>query len=132
MLLLVCLTFFGFFFNNPLQSGSNALTVTQFVSEFAWALLIVVPPLALALGKWNTFTKTSFLIAALFWPVTLIVIRIILGIQVGNPYLGYLITYPIFIFTDILVPVMYVLIWVLINREHRGASERRSAKVIYQ
>ena len=131
VLTLVCLTFIPFFFSDPFQSGINPLTVTQFISGLGWILLVLVPPIILAIGRWNGFTKTSFLIAALLWPVTLIAIRIILGIQLGNPYLGYLITYPIFIFTDVLVPAIYALLWVRMNKKNSLGSERRSAKVIY-
>lgn len=126
VLVLVCLTFFGFFFNDPLQTGATALTVTQLVSEFAWVILIIVPPLLLSINNWNAFTKTALLGAAIFWPVTLVTIRILLLAELGNPYLGYLVTYPIFIFTDILVPAAYVWTWVMVIKESRPVSSRRA------
>ncbi len=126
VLVLVCLTFFGFFFNDPLQAGLSALTVTQFSSQFAWVFLVIGPPLLLSLGRWDTLTKTVFLVTALFWPATLLLIRIVLTVQVGDPYLGYLVTYPIFIFTDILVPGLYVWIWVAVVRETRSVPGRRA------
>jgi len=41
----------------------------------------------------------------------MLLIRATLLIQTSNPYLGYLVQYPIFIFSDILVPVVYLAVW---------------------
>ncbi len=125
LLVLVTLTFLGFFFTDPLQYGLTALAVTQFISQFFWLVLIVVPPVLISFRSWNPLIKTVFLVAVLAWPVVLIVIRALLLIQTGDAYLSYLVAYPIFIFTDLLVPVIYVFIWIQRGKVGKGSHVAR-------
>ena len=126
LLFLVTLTFFGFFFTDPLQYGTTALALAQYISQFAWVILIVIPPILLSLKSWTGFVKALFLVAVLAWPAMLIVIRVLLLVETGDPYLNYLMTYPLFIFTDILVPVIYVFIW----RQRSGAVKGTGSRSI--
>jgi hypothetical protein len=112
VLVLMTLTFMKFFFFNPFLGGFNILGVFQFVSIIGWIALVLVPPVILNLRR--TFTKNMsliLLIATFIWPAAVVLIRITLLIEVGNPYLTYLVQYPLFLFSDIVVPVIYFVIW---------------------
>jgi hypothetical protein len=112
VLLLMTLTFIGFFFANPFGSGFTFLGLIQAISTLGWISLIVVPPFVLYPRKdANPAKSVWFLIATLLWPASVLAIRITLLVQSGNPYLGYLVQYPLFLFSDIFVPVVYILIW---------------------
>jgi predicted membrane protein len=68
----------------------------------------------------------TFLLSVLAWPAMLIAIRVLLLVETGDAYLNYLLTYPLFIFTDILVPVIYVFIW----RQRSGAVKGTGSRSI--
>jgi hypothetical protein len=63
------------------------------------------------------------LILALIYPLSLIASQITIYLQTGSPYLNYLIDFPIFIFTDIILPILVVLIWT-------DLKEKKPVKVI--
>jgi hypothetical protein len=132
----VTLTFLGFFFTDPLQYGNTVLAFVQYISQFAWVSLVVLPPILLSVRAWNALIKITFLVAVLAWPVTLITIRVLLLVETGDAYLSYLMSYPIFIFTDILVPLIYVFIWVqrgkIRSRSRTRAAERSQPKQAYE
>jgi hypothetical protein len=50
-------------------------------------------------------------IVALTWPVSLLINHVTLFIQKGQWFTGYLLDYPIFIATDILLPVLLIAVW---------------------
>jgi hypothetical protein len=48
---------------------------------------------------------------ALLWPAALLINHVSLFIQKGEWFTGYLIDYPIFIATDILLPILLMAVW---------------------
>jgi hypothetical protein len=55
---------------------------------------------------------------ALLWPFSLVLSQVTGYVQTGAFYLGYLKSFPIFIFTDIILPATLVMLWLAINK-HR-------------
>jgi hypothetical protein len=116
VLFLTMLSFISFFMYNPFAAGVSILALAQAASLLGWVLLTVLPPLLLSVEiKFRTFS-VLFLISALLWPAALILIRFVLFVQIGDPAMTYLYSFPIFLFTDIIVPILYVLMWRSISR----------------
>lgn len=133
-LFLISLTFLGFFFSDPLHSGVTGLALVQFIAQFAWVLLVVGPAVLISLPVWNKAVSIGFLVVTFLWTAILIIIRLLLLIQTGDPYLGYLFTYPVFIFTDILAPLTLLFIWFTRNRlataPEASSRERSRARLV--
>mgnify|MGYP000455707615 CR=1 FL=1 len=111
VMVLHVLTYKSFFFINPFSAVTPWLAFEQVLSMLGWISLILAPPLLLLykekLGRFNLF----FLLSWLIWPVAIVLIRVSLLASTGNAFVGYLSTYPIFIFSDIVVPVIYFMMW---------------------
>ncbi len=105
-------TFPHFYFFNPLKNPNIVRRVELTVSTVGWVLLSTGSPIILfltAAGKKGAIRFLPF--TALLWPVSLIVSHITLDIETGNAYVSYLHQFPIFIFTDILLPILTLIAW---------------------
>lgn len=109
---LVVATYPGFFLFNPFAVENSARAAVLTLTTVGWIVLALAPVTIFsfyAAGYRNSLRALP--IAALIWPVSLVVNHISLFIQDGKIYTGYLLDYPIFIATDILLPVLLVTIW---------------------
>lgn len=115
VLLLQILTFPTFFFLNPFANSlSILLTVAQVATMIGWIVLLLAPPLLIALRERVGKRFTLYLsIAALVWPAALLIVRFAVLSLTGDPAINYLFNFPIFIFSDIAVPILY---WRLARR----------------
>ena len=50
-------------------------------------------------------------ITALWWPISVLISQVVVYSETGESYLSYLIIYPVFILTDIAIPVYLVCQW---------------------
>jgi hypothetical protein len=105
------LTYKSFFFINPFSAVTPWLAFEQTLSMVGWVCLTIFPPFILAFRDRIQSFNSIFLLSWVVWPVALVLIRVSLLASTGNPFITYLATYPIFIFTDIVVPVIYFVIW---------------------
>jgi len=103
------LTFPTFFFLNPFGSSlSIFLTIAQVATIVGWIVLLVGPPLLIALRERVGARYSLYLsIVALAWPAALLLVRFALFELTGDPAINYLFNYPIFIFSDIAAPIIY-------------------------
>ena len=109
VLVLVTATFPTFFFYATFANGISVLSIGQVLTQVAWIALIVVPPAAAFLAQKNRKAARNLLIfGGLFWPVTLVLVHVTLAVTTGNPYLSYLLQYPIFLFSDVFLPIFLV------------------------
>ncbi len=131
VLALQTLTFIQFFLFSPFEAGFNLMATSQFLMQLAWILLILVPPALLYFRKIETSaSKVGILIIAVFWPAIILFIRIQNAVSEQDLNFYYLIAYPIFIFSDIIVPIIYVVMAKnLRNIESSSSSERRQARL---
>jgi hypothetical protein len=104
-------TYKSFFFINPLEALTPWLTFTQVLSMIGWISLTLLPPVLLHFKIRIQKFDILFFASWATWPVALLLIRIGLFANTGNAFVDYLATYPIFMFSDILVPIVYFLIW---------------------
>ena len=110
--LFVYLTYPGFFVWNPTHSVIPILGWLQLASTLAWFAALVAPVVLWYLGvSFSAAKSRSYLVASLAWPGILIILHVYLLGTTGNIGLAYLVNYPIFIFTDIIAPIIYVQMW---------------------
>jgi hypothetical protein len=119
----VVLTFPRFFLFNPLAEGDGLRAFELTVSSFGWMILLVGPVVILiryASGYSNLISFLPFV--ALLWPLSLIVSHVTLYLQKGLWYTGYLIQYPIFIVTDILLPIFLLYLWDILRPRYKNVG----------
>jgi hypothetical protein len=121
----VVLTFPRFFLFNPLAEGDGLRAFELSVSSFAWVLLLFGPSVILvryAAGHSNLISFLPFV--GMLWPLSLILSHVTLYLQKGLWYTGYLIQYPIFMITDIILPIFLLYLWDILRprNKHIGAT----------
>ncbi len=112
------LTYQEFFLFNPLESADSTRRIFLLLTTVGWVTSLVGPVAVLSLNALGKSKATELLVwFALAWPVSLIINHLALLIQTHKLFLGYLGVYPIFIVTDIALPILYVLIARYLNHK---------------
>lgn len=112
-------TFPDFFFFNPLGNQNVLRRFELVLSTLGWISISTLAPILLLLYSAGSAQIGNFLpICALLWPVSLIISQVTRYVQSGAFYLEYLKSFPIFIFTDILLPTILMMVWFAV-RKHR-------------
>ncbi len=109
---LIVATLPDFFFINPNGANSEIRRAELVLSTIGWILISTGAPLALfffsacfhGARKWLPLT-------ALWWPISLAISQVTVYILDGAFYLEYLINYPIFIYTDLVLPIFILFLW---------------------
>jgi hypothetical protein len=110
---LVVITFPSFFFFNPLEDPDLIRRIELTISTIGWVSLSTFVPITLfVFAEGLRKAKHLILFLALIYPLSLIASQITIYIRTGSPYLNYLVDFPIFIFTDIILPILVIFIWV--------------------
>ena len=109
---LIVATLPDFFFINPVGVNSEIRRAELVLSTIGWLLLSTGAPLCLFLYSSGIHKARKFLpITALWWPISLAISQVTVYILDGAFYLDYLLNYPIFIFTDIILPIFVMMLW---------------------
>lgn len=109
---LVVATLPDFFFINPTGTESEIRRAELVFSTIGWILLSTGAPFLLFLYAAGLKSVRKFLpVTALWWPISLAVSQVTVYILDGNFYLDYLTRFPIFIFTDLVLPVFILMLW---------------------
>jgi hypothetical protein len=109
---LVVATYPSFFLFNPFAAENPGRAAILSLTSLGWLLLAIGPGLLFFLYGAGVGKALRFLpLIALVWPTSLIINHLSLLIQDGKLYTGYLIDYPIFIATDILLPILLMAVW---------------------
>lgn len=123
--LLVVATFPAFFFFNPSEQTDSLRLLILLFSTLAWITIAVGPGMVfvlVALGKQRAINLLPYV--ALFWPVMLVINHLQLALSTGNLYLDYLINFPIFIVTDIITPLLLIVLWFEFRYEEHYIHKR--------
>ena len=105
-------TFPDFFFFNPINNSDVLRRAELVFSTFGWIIMSTVIPFILYLYSHGRQKLLRYLpILAIVWPLSLVVAQVTTYIQTGNFYIEYLINFPIFLFTDIAIPIIVLVIW---------------------
>lgn len=95
-----------------MAEGDPVRAIELTVSSIGWILLLLGPAIILIRYGSGSSSSIKFLpYIALVWPISLVASHITLFLQKGTWYTGYLIQYPIFVLTDILLPVFLIYLW---------------------
>ena len=108
---LLVLTYKEFFFLNPAGAFNGFIGFQRTIFDIGWFAFIFLTPLTLSISLSPRVRNGLFLASWVIWPISLVVIHVSSMITDQNPYLDYLVTYPIFIFTDVLAPAFYGVVW---------------------
>jgi hypothetical protein len=83
------------------------------ISTIGWISLSTFVPIVLFIfAEGLRKARHLVLILALIYPLSLVASQITIYMRTGSPYLNYLVDFPIFIFTDIILPILIVFIWI--------------------
>ena len=109
---LIVATLPDFFFINPTGPDNQLRRAEIVLSTIGWLLMSTAAPFALfaySAGKHSARKILPY--TALVWPISLIISQITVYILDGSFYLGYLIKFPIFFYTDLVLPIFILIIW---------------------
>lgn len=119
---LIVFTFPSFFLFNPLNETDTLRRYELIASTIGWIGISTFAPALLFLYAAGYRRARLFLpIFALLYPTSLLISQITIHLRTGNHYISYLWDFPIFIFTDILLPI-FLLFIAHDLREHRVKS----------
>ena len=109
---LIIATLPDFFFVNPTGEATQLRRAELILSTIGWVLSSTVAPILLFLYASGFHRARNFLpITALLWPISLFISQSTMYILDGTFYLDYLLNYPIFIYTDLVLPIFIMVVW---------------------
>jgi hypothetical protein len=109
---LIIATLPDFFFINPTGEATQLRRAELILSTIGWALSSTVAPILLFMYASGVHRARNFLpLTALLWPISLFISQSTSYILDGTFYLDYLLKYPIFIYTDLVLPLFILMIW---------------------
>ncbi len=121
---LVIATFPNFFFINPQNQVDPLRRAELVLSTIGWILISTGAPICLLIYSRGRHYAIKFLpLTALVWPISLVIAQVTSYIQTGYFYLEYLTQFPIFVFTDIALPILILIIWVDLREHHSKQME---------
>ncbi len=109
---LIVATFPAFFIFDPAHISNSLRLIILLFSTLAWVALAIGPVIVftfIGMGKRRAVHALPFI--GLFWPVMIVINHLELWISTGDAYMSYLIQFPVFVITDILIPVFLVGFW---------------------
>lgn len=109
---LVVATFPSFYFFNPLGQVNMLRRFELILSTIGWIGLSTLAPIALFAFASGARGARYFLpVFALFYPISLVISQVTSYVQTGSAYLSYLRNFPIFVLTDLILPILILFIW---------------------
>lgn len=115
---LIIATLPDFFFIDPSGTASEVRRAELVLSTIGWVLISTGAPILLFCYSAGMRGARRFLpVTALWWPISLLISQVTVYILDGAFYFDYLINYPIFIFTDVVLPVFVMMLWYDLREE---------------
>ena len=109
---LVIATFPNFYFVNPSAQIDPVRRFELVLSTLGWIFISTISPLSLMIYSFGYHKAVKFLpLTGLLWPISLVISQVTSYVQTGYFYLEYLSNFPIFIYTDLVLPVLIMFIW---------------------
>jgi hypothetical protein len=109
---LIIATLPDFFFINPTGEASQIRRLSLVLSTVGWLAMSTGAPVALFFYSAGYHKARKFLpYTALIWPISLVISQITVYVLDGNFYLDYLLKFPIFLYTDLVLPIFILFIW---------------------
>ena len=116
---LVVASYPQFFIFNPFDETWIIRQLALILSLIGWVAISIVPSVVLFMyAAGNNRGLRLLPIVATLWPLSVVVNQVLLYIRDQVWYFDYLINYPIFIATDILLPVLLFILWRELHEYH--------------
>ncbi len=120
---LAILTYQNYFLFVPFANGISVLSFLASLTILGWVSLLIAPPLILARGmdkgqtnavssksEWTGRETLNLIVLGTLWTSTTLAIKVYGLVVSGSLWAGYLLTYPILIFVEWLLPGFYVFV----------------------
>lgn len=110
--LLMILTYQEFFLFDPTSGESLARDISLWICLLGWISATFLSPLSIwriANGSKNALRLMPYLV--LLWPLSIVVAQITVYAETGVAYIDYLFNYPVFVITDIALPIFLMTKW---------------------
>jgi hypothetical protein len=109
---LIVATFPDFFLFNPFHENDALRRYELLASTIGWIGISTLTPITLYLFSAGYHrARYALPVLALVYPTALVTSQITVYNRTGSTYLSYLWNYPVFIFTDLLLPIFILFIW---------------------
>ena len=109
---LVIFTYTDFFWFQPWESSELVRQMSLWLCLIGWITASLGTPLVLiAIAAGSRRALNLIPVTALWWPLSVLISQIVVYTELGESYLGYLFIYPIFILTDIAIPIFLLIQW---------------------
>lgn len=108
----VITTYSEFYLINPFIQTDPFKVASQILLILGWVSISTIAPIVLFQFGAGTSRVISLLpYAAGLWPVSIFVSQVVNIISTGQNYLNYLIETPLFLATDLIVPIALISLW---------------------
>jgi hypothetical protein len=109
---LIVATIPDFFFVSISGESSQIRRAELILSTIGWIFTSTLAPLALFLYASGIHKARKLLpYTALVWPISLVISQFTVFIIDGSFYLDYLLKFPVFFYTDLILPIFILFIW---------------------
>jgi len=109
---LIVATFPHFFLFNPLNESDDLRRYELIASTIGWIGISTLTPIVLyAYSAGYARARMALPVLALIYPISLIASQLTVYSRTGSTYLSYLWDNPVFILTDLLLPVFVLFLW---------------------
>ena len=109
---LVVFTYPNFFIFRPGDAPETLRQISLWFSLIGWLLAAVATPILLFSASGGNKLALKFIpVTAMWWPTSLIFSQLSIIYLTGESYLNYLVDYPIFLVTDIAIPLLVMWKW---------------------
>lgn len=115
----VITTYSEFYFVNPFAQENPVLVLSQSLLVLGWVSISTLAPIVLfQFGSGRTKAIALLPYSVLLWPISIGISQIISIATTGDNYLGYLIQTPIFLVTDLLIPIALFSLWLRLRLQN--------------
>lgn len=112
------MTFPGFYFVNPLvEQPLRAATLVLLI--IGWVSISTFAPIVLfqfGAGRYRLISVLPYVVA--IWPLSIAVAQIERAVTTGQNYVSYLIETPLFLATDLIIPLTLIALWLRLRLHH--------------
>ncbi len=115
-------TYPGLFVINPFVAGLTVMSLFQALS-IVGLLMSIALPFWIREGRSSSLSiRILFFVSVLLWPFSILSIRLLLFIGSGDWGFSYLINFPIFAFTDYVLPIVAIVLYLKSSRKDQNQS----------
>ena len=115
----VITTYSSFYLINPFTQEDPVRMASTALLVLGWISISTVAPIVLfqfGSGMYRIISLLPYSVA--LWPISIFVSQIVNIAQTGQNYLNYLVETPLFIATDLVIPIALFSLWLRLRLDH--------------